>query len=309
MPYLTEVDDILEAIAHLRQARTLWIDTEVADYKSKDKAKVSLIQVLDDSTDLSGDQVSVLDVLEKPKLVNEFIEKIMINPSIEKVIHYATYDLQYLGGKRKAKNVTCTWEIAKSIPYYIIPLPNYQLKTLAESLCHFPPIDKSEQGGDWGKRPLSEKQLAYAKMDSVYVAQVHHRLLQLSQLTNPNPDTEDIDALVTRYRQIEPHWKELDTEIAHLKTRIKKVMAQRKLTTLNGFQLSSQNRTTRMIKINELVKVLSSYEQTFDLSLRVTSDWSKALGKIFEDLPIEEIKETILILREKELEEDEDLPF
>lgn len=309
MPYLTKVDDILEAIARFRQARTLWIDTEVADYQSKDKARVSLIQVLDDFTDLSGNQVVVMDVLENPKLVNEFIEQIMINPSIEKVIHYAQYDLQYLGGKRKAKNVTCTWEIAKSIPYYIIPLPNFQLKTLAESLCYFPPIDKSEQGGDWGKRPLTEKQLAYAKMDSVYVSQVHHRLLQLSQLINPNPEFENIDALVTRYRQIEPHWKELDTEIDHLKTRIKKVMAQRKLSNIKGFQLSSQNRTTKTIQINELVKIISSSAKTFDLSLKVTSDWSKALGKIFEELPIEEIKETILILREKEIEEDEDLPF
>ncbi|PSF35423.1 ribonuclease D [Aphanothece hegewaldii CCALA 016] len=309
MPYLTDLDDIREAIARYSQVKTLWLDIEVANYQSKDKAKVSLIQVLDDSTDLSGDQVTVLDVLQQPKLVDEFVEQIMIKPDLEKVIHYATYDLQYLGGKRKAKNVTCTWELAKSIPYYIIPLPNYQLKTLAESLCYFPPIDKSEQGGDWGKRPLSEKQLAYAKMDAVYVAQVHHRLLQLSQLTNPNPETENIDALVTRYQQIEPKWKELDTEIYHIKSRIKKAMIQRKINNVNGFQLSSQNRTTKTIKINELVKVLSSSEETFDLSLKVTSDWSKALGKIFEELPIDEVKETIMILREKEIDEDEDLPF
>lgn len=308
MPYLTHVNDLKNAIVHYSQVKTLWLDVEVADYKTKDKAKLSLIQVLDNSTDLSGEQVSVLDVLEQPKLVNEFIETIMINPSIEKVFHNAQFDVQYLGGKRKAKNVTCTLEMAKSIPYYIIALPNYQLKTLAENLCYFPSIDKSEQNSDWSQRPLSEKQLAYAKMDVVYLSQIHHRLLQLAQLINPDPDTEDINALVARYQQIEPNWKKLDTEIDHLKTRIKKVMAQRKLANVNGFQLSSQNRTTKTIKINELVKVLSAYDESFDLSVKVTSDWSKALGEIFEELPIEEVKETILVLREKAIEEEE-LPF
>jgi len=39
----------------------------------------------------------------------------MLNPAIEKVFHQASYDLKFLG-KTKAKNVTCTLEMA--IPYY-----------------------------------------------------------------------------------------------------------------------------------------------------------------------------------------------
>lgn len=310
MPYLIDVDDIKNTIVRFSRFKTLWLDVEVADYKNKDKAKLSLIQVLGDSTDLTGEHVFVLDILEQPNLVKEFIEIIMLNPSIEKVFHYAQYDLQYLGGKRKVKNVTCTWEMAKSIPYYIIPVPNYQLKTLAENLCFFPVIDKSEQGGDWEKRPLSEKQLHYAKMDAVYVAQVHHRLLQLSQLNNPNPETEDLNALVKRYQEIEPNWKKLNTEVEHIKSRIKKAMAQRNLNKVNGFQLSSQNRTTKTIKLNDLVKVFSAYDEDFDLSIKVSSEWPKVLGDIYNQLPIEEAQETSLVLREaKSVEDEEDLPF
>ncbi|MCA1993838.1 MAG: ribonuclease D, partial [Coleofasciculus sp. S288] len=201
MPYLTITKDIRDAISNYAQAKTLWLDTEVADYQTS-KPRLSLIQVLDDSTDIKGDRVSLLDVLDQPEIIAEFIEKIMLNPAIEKVFHNASYDLNFLG-KRKAQYVTCTLEMVKKIPYYLVPLPNFKLKTLAEQLCHFPAVDKTEQGGDWGQRPLLNKQLHYAKLDPVYVAHVHHRLLQLTQLINPNPATEDITALTIRYRQIE----------------------------------------------------------------------------------------------------------
>ena len=60
----------------------MWIDTEVADYKTR-HPKLSLIQVLDDVTDMTCDRVYLLDVLNQPDLVGEFMEQIMINPKCE----------------------------------------------------------------------------------------------------------------------------------------------------------------------------------------------------------------------------------
>lgn len=111
-------------------------------------------------------------------------------------------------------------------------IPNFQFKTLAEYLCDFPSIDKSEQGGDWGCRPLTPNQIHYAKMDSVYVAQVHQRLLQLA---HPNPAAEDIEALTLRYRQIEHRWKQLDTEMQQIKERLKVAMPAQNCSEINGF--------------------------------------------------------------------------
>jgi ribonuclease D len=308
MAYLTNPEDIRAAIAHYAQQKTLWIDTEVADYQTS-KPRLSLIQVLEQSTDLAGATVSIFDVLNQGDLVQDFIEKIMLNGTIQKVFHNAKYDITFLG-KRQVKNIICTRELAEKIPYYIVPVKDYKLKTLAEALCHFPCIDKSEQGGDWGIRPLSEKQLNYAKMDVVYLAQVHHRLLQLYQLKQPNPEQENLMALSQRYQEILHNWKVLDSEINHLKERIKQGMAVQKKDKINGFELTHQKRTTKEVSLGELAAKITEKEQLVDFSIKLTNDLQKALGEILEELAIEEKQEQILTLRVKEPDrEAEELPF
>jgi len=306
MQYFTQANEIRALISNYAQTKTLWLDTEVADYKS-DKPKISLIQVLTDSTDIKGDHVSILDVLDQPEIVREFIEKIMLNPSIEKVFHNASYDLNFLG-KRKAQNVTCTLEMVKKIPYYLVPLPNLKLKTLAEQLCHFPLVNKSEQGSDWGQRPLTPNQLYYAKMDPVYVAGVHHRLLQLMQLINPDPATEDLTALAIRYRQIEHQWKQLDTEVAHIKDRLKAAMQVQAVSETAGFQLSHSTRTTKKVAFDQLAKLTQVLGIELDLPVTLTQNLQKQLGDIIEQLPVEEEVSTSWRLSIKE-QDDEELPF
>lgn len=192
MPYLTAANDIKALIAKFSQARILWVDTEIADYKSH--PRLSLIQVLADSTDSTGDATFLLDVLDKPELAKDFVSQIMVNPDIEKVFHSASYDIRFLGND-DAQNVTCTLQMARKIPAYILPLPNRQLKTLIETLCGIAYVDKTEQSGDWAKRPLTQKQLEYAKMDAVYLARVHRRLLEILAQCYPEPATENLIAL------------------------------------------------------------------------------------------------------------------
>lgn len=306
MQYLTQSDPISQAIAKYSQAKILWLDTEVADYQTK-KPKLSLIQILDDLTDLTGDRVVILDVQEQPELIDEFIEKIMVNPTIEKVFHNASYDRKFLG-QSKAKNITCTLEMAKKIPYYILPIINYKLYTLATQLCSFTNIDKTEQGGNWGQRPLTDKQLEYAKMDAVYVAQVHHRLLQLSQRLETDPATEDLGELALRYRQIEYRWKLLDTEFKHLKERLKQAMAAQNIAETNGFKLSIQERRYKKVSFHDLAKIAQEAGLELDFSVRLTQDLQKQMAEIIEQIPVEEEIEEVVQLKVGEVEDD-DLPF
>ncbi|MEI6370572.1 MAG: DNA translocase FtsK, partial [Nostocales cyanobacterium ELA608] len=162
-------------------SKTLWIDTEIADWYT-DKPKLALIQVLADYTDLTGESAYIFDVLDKPDLAVYFINQIMVNPQIEKVFHNAGFDLKYLG-KELAQNVTCTLKIARKITKEVLQTTNLKLKTLAAELCQFSHVDAEEGTSDWGKRPLTQKQLNYAAMDTVYLATVHYRLLEIS-----NPD-------------------------------------------------------------------------------------------------------------------------
>lgn len=306
MPYLTNPGDILAKVAEYTTEQTLWLDTEIADYQTR-KPKLSLIQVLHNPSDLTGEQVYILDVLEQPQLVQEFIEKILVNPKIEKVFHNASFDLKFLG-KTKTKNITCTLEIAQKIPYYLLQLPNLQLKTLAEQLCYFPPIDKTEQTSDWGVRPLTASQLFYAKMDVVYVAQVHQQLLKLSQRSEPDPTTEDLSALTQRYRQIEHQWKLLDTEMKHLQERLKKAMQSQNCSETESFKLSSSSRTNKKVAFMQLAKLVQTEKIDLDFSVTLTQKLQKELGEIASQLPIEEEVTTSWRLSAKE-QNDEDLPF
>lgn len=315
MQYYTDSKEIQALIAQYSQAKILWVDVEVADYQTSNP-RLSLIQVLDDSNLVNSKSsleslsqyVSILDVLDQPKLADELIAKIMRNSAIEKVFHNASYDLQFLGGKRQTKNVTCTLEMAKKIPYYLVPLPNHKLKTLAEQLCHLPPVDKSEQGGDWGRRPLTVKQLHYAKMDPVYVALVHYRLLQLTQLSESEPTTEDIAALTIRYRQLEHQWKQLDTEIAYLKDRIKTAMQAQGVSETAGFRLSSSKRSTKKVAFDQLAKVTQALDIELELPVTLTKELQKQLGEVIEQLPIEEEITDVWRLSIQQLD-DEELPF
>ena len=181
MHYLTEASEIYNQISQLSLSKTLWIDTEIADWYT-DKPKLALIQVLADYTDLTGESAYIFDVLDKPDLAVYFINQIMVNSQIEKVFHNAGFDLKYLG-REVAQNVTCTLKIARKITKEVLQTTNLKLKTLAAELCQFSHVDAEEGTSDWGKRPLTQKQLNYAAMDTVYLAAVHYRLLEIS-----NPD-------------------------------------------------------------------------------------------------------------------------
>lgn len=191
MTYLTRNREIETAIQALAHETILWLDTEVAEWWTP-TPKLSLIQALTDEKDMDGTSAYLLDVLKHPTLACLFINKVMENPKIEKVFHNASYDLRFLG-KERAQNVTCTLKLAKQWPKTALGVPDYKLKTLAKELCGFTNVDAEQQSSNWGKRPLNAQQLLYAKMDTVYVAQVHRYLKTFAQrksakaVTHPSP--------------------------------------------------------------------------------------------------------------------------
>lgn len=285
MPYLTDAKKIQAKIAEYSQAQTLWIDTEVADYKSRNP-RLSLIQVLDDPNDMSGSHICLLDVLDQPDIIEEFITQIMLNSEIEKVFHNASYDLKFLGNK-KAKNVTCTLEIAKTIPYYLLPLPNYQLKTLAATLCNFHNIDKQEQTSDWGKRPLAEEQIDYAYLDCIYLAQVYLKLRKLQEKINPEPITEDLVLLGARYTEVEQQSQLVNSELEHLQERIKKAMQAQNLSETSYCKLTSYQRQTVKVAFAELVRLVETQGINLDFPITLTQKMQKDLGENLEQLSVE----------------------
>ncbi|WP_250124434.1 hypothetical protein [Chroococcidiopsis sp. CCMEE 29] len=286
MLYLTDPDDIRARIAEYAESKLIWVDTEIADFQTR-APKLSLIQLLNEPAAQTAENVSILDILDQPELADVFIDQIMSNSAIEKVFHNAKYDLKFLG-KTKAKNVTCTLEIAKNIPYYMLPLPNFSLKTLVETLCNVPAVDKSQQSSDWGQRPLDRKQLNYAKMDPVYLAMVHRQLLQLKAMSEPDPASEDVALLAERYLELKEQLRTLDSELTHIETRLKTAMQAKSLTETNDLKLSQSNRKTLKVEFSHLAEAIreSGIEVNFPLTL--TQKLQKQVENIIEQLNVTE---------------------
>jgi ribonuclease D len=284
MPYLTAAREILSLITEYTTAKTLWIDTEVADYKTRNP-RLSLIQVLANPEDMTGNSVYLLDVLDKSDVIANFVERIIVNDAIEKVFHNAGYDVKYLGAK-KAKNITCTLEMAKKIPVYLLPLPNYQLKTLATKLCNFHDINKQEQTSDWGKRPLTEEQIEYAYLDCIYLAQVHLRLLELEANLKIDPIREDLSLLTARYIEIEQQQKILKSEFEHLQERVKQAMLVQNISETSSCKLTSYERKTIKTQFQELVDLVENQGVDLDFTITLTEDIRKNLGVNLEKLTV-----------------------
>jgi ribonuclease D len=302
MPYLTTAAEIRSHITKYSQSQTLWIDTEVADYKSRNP-RLSLIQILDNPQDMTGDSVYIFDVLDQSDLVNDFIDQIMVNKSIEKVFHNASYDLRFLGNK-KAKNTTCTLEMAKSIPYHILPLPNYKLQTLATMLCHFHDIDKQQQSSDWGQRPLSDEQVEYAYFDCIYLAQVHLKLLNLQQEITKDPAKEDLYTLSQQYADIERQKKIINAEFDYLQERLKKAMQLQNISETEYCKFSSYKRKSVKVKFTELRRLVESEDINLDFPITLTEKLQKELGGNLEQLNVDIDTTEVMRLTTKSLDDD-----
>ncbi|MEM8637847.1 MAG: ribonuclease D [Cyanobacteria bacterium P01_G01_bin.54] len=305
MPYLSDPNEMKAAIATFAQASQLWLDTETADYKSKNP-RLSLIQVLIVAADesISPERVWVLDVLEQPAIVEEFIEGVMGNGAIAKICHNESYDRRFLG-KERAQNLICTLKLAKAIPQHLLPVANHQLKTLVEYFAIANHPDKTEQGSDWGQRPLTPSQRQYAQLDVVYLAQVYQQLQPLYQRSHPDPATEDIEALVLRYRQIKPKWEALNAEVKHLEARLKKAMPAQGIEEQGGITLQVSQRTIRKIGFGAIAAYAQDQNLELDFPVTLTKETMEILGTAATELPIEEQLSTLVKLREQPIAEED----
>lgn len=306
MPYMRDPEEMRRAIAQLTTAQQLWIDTEVADYNTK-RPRLSLLQILSEQMPLAASAVMVFDLLDYPEVTECFIAQIMANPAIAKVAHNMSYDQRFLGGKR-AQNLHCTLTIAKNIPYYLLPVANYQLKTLVEHFQLATVMDKVEQGSDWSQRPLSLEQLHYAALDVVYLAQLSPQLQTLHQRSHPEPTQEDLSALILRYRQLTHQWQTLDSERKNLEARLKQAMVAQAVAEYGGMTCKVSSRKSAKVSFQALAEVARSRQLTLDFPIALTTELKKKLGAIAAELPIEETVSEIVSLKEKALPE-EDLLF
>ncbi len=153
-------EDMLVA---LRDERVLAFDTE-SDSLYRYRYRVCLVQISAPSCDFLVDTLSVPDLSP--------LGELLADPSVEKVFHAAENDVLSL---KKDFQFRFARVFDTMIAARILGFPRVGLAALLAEEFNVV-LDKRSQLTDWGRRPLTDSQLSYARLDSRYLIPLRDRL-------------------------------------------------------------------------------------------------------------------------------------
>ena len=160
-------DDLPKGIAYDNE---IAIDTETTGL-SLFRDRLCLIQfaLTKDECHMVQFEEQSLQSKSKPE-----IEKILSNSKVEKIFHYARFDVamikKFLG--IDIENIFCTKIASKLVRTYT---DKHGLKDLCKELLNVD-LNKSQQSSDWSSEILSDNQIKYASHDVIYLSDLKHKL-------------------------------------------------------------------------------------------------------------------------------------
>lgn len=156
-------DDLDLLIPKLLQAEHIAVDTESNGFFAYFE-KICLIQISTSTEDF------VIDTLSMQTL--QPLASVLSDPGIEKIFHAASNDIS--GLKRdfgfQFRNIFDTAIAAKMVGFKQLGLANILKEQFGIQL------NKKWQRCDWGRRPLTQEQIDYARLDTHYLLDLRHRL-------------------------------------------------------------------------------------------------------------------------------------
>ncbi len=169
--YITTTKQLEHFCQSIENSDVIAVDTEFKRETSY-FSQLCLVQMATDA------QFAIIDPL-KIKDISP-LEKILLNPGIKKVLHSAHQDMEIFCHlfKQCPKNLFDT-----QIAAHVLGL-RHQI-SFKDMVGHFLDIemDKSQTRSDWSKRPLSSRQMDYARYDVTYLIRCYRIILQqLTQL-------------------------------------------------------------------------------------------------------------------------------
>ncbi len=162
-----------QMMGHLGRQPMVALDTE-SDSLYRYYPKVCLIQLTTSADDAGDNPLAVVDYLVDPLRSEEVptLAVLLADPAIEKVIHAAENDMLVL---QRAYGFTFQNIFDTQLAARILGWKRLGLASILEE--NFGVIsDKRMQRTDWGKRPLTPQQIAYAQMDTHYLLALRQRL-------------------------------------------------------------------------------------------------------------------------------------
>ncbi len=161
----------IEWEALLQSSTELAVDTEAMGL-IHGRDRLCLVQVCD-----TNDNVACIRI-RKGQTSSPRLKKLMEHSSIEKVFHFARFDVAALatGLSINVNPIFCTKIASRLARTYS---PRHGLKEVVMELVGIE-LDKQAQSSDWGKsEELSNEQLIYAANDTRYLLAAKHRLQEM----------------------------------------------------------------------------------------------------------------------------------
>ena len=154
------------------------VDTEAMGLEPK-RDPLTLVQIS------SGNQDCHIIQLDRKNYKAKNLVKILENPSIQKIFHFARFDVAVLKHflKAEVKNIYCTKVASKIARTYT---DKHGLKDLVKEIIGVD-MSKQMQSSDWGAEKLSEKQLKYAASDCIYLHKIKAELNKMLIRENRMP--------------------------------------------------------------------------------------------------------------------------
>jgi ribonuclease D len=177
-----------QMMTHLSKQRLIALDTE-SDSLFRYFAKVCLIQITTFAEPTLSDPARVLDYLVDPLRIEDIrpLQLLLADAHVEKVMHAAENDILVLQRSFAftVQNVFDTQLAARVLGWKRLGLASI----LEEQFGVV--TDKRMQRTDWGKRPLTPQQIAYAQMDTHYLPALRTMLMEQLQAKNRWEEAQD----------------------------------------------------------------------------------------------------------------------
>ena len=155
-----------QALEEWHDAKVLGIDTESNSFYAYTD-RLCLLQVSTDEHDYIVDPQPLGDDLRA-------MNALLADPGVVKIFHAAEFDLMLL---RKDLDAKVRGLFDTQVAMTLLSHARTGLAALIESYYGMK-LSKKEQRSDWGKRPLTDAQIAYARIDTHFLPDLYRRLCQ-----------------------------------------------------------------------------------------------------------------------------------
>jgi ribonuclease D len=186
-----------QMMTQLSRQTLVAVDTE-SDSLFRYYPKVCLIQLTTFADPATPDPALVVDYLVDPLRCDDIapLELILANPAIEKTMHAAENDIFVL---QRTYGFTFQNIFDTQLAARILGWKRLGLAAILEE--QFGVIsDKRMQRTDWGSRPLTPQQIAYAQMDTHYLPALRQRLYAELQRRQRWEEAQEAFALIQELR-------------------------------------------------------------------------------------------------------------